>query len=386
MDADLAGISVSKYQESVTIDPDDLRVGSGSSNLQSGMQQSRSNASNAYGGFASSPDQYQVPSAPSEANTASIGTHTRRHMNTVHETHAPLNLLADTALASPPASVSQSRHTYSSGLSSNFEASPDKSMFSDDQKSTEGTSLTKAFKAFVKELGTASDDQKDSVLRALQEASEEPSDNIGDISQGSVLRRNPQSGQSSFYDGRHTVYGCAQSDGSDGRGDSTSEQEELRRGLAVIAKGLKEARSSKDRQKSKSPTREFRCEQQNCDKVFPRKCQLTLVSSLLSSIPVELTTCRKHLKRHTRPYACVFPACYKAFGSKVGAIECRMYSRTLLILIRMIGCVMSEEHITRRLSGSALCQTCPLGLGNVRSISKPRRKKTLKSISECDTI
>jgi hypothetical protein len=278
LEADLAGISVSKYPEQFTVDPDDLRVTTGSSNLQLVMQHNQSNAPNAYGRFAPGSVQYQVPPTPAESNTALPVTRARHHMNTVHETHAPLNLLADTALASPPTSVSQSRHAYSSGLSSTFAASPDKSISSDDQKSFESTRLAKALKAFVKELGTASDDQRDSVLRALQEASEEPSDAISNI-KGNMLRRTSQSAQHSFYDRRPEGFDCAPSDGLDGRGDSASEQEELRKGLAVIAKGFKEARSHKDRQKSKSPPRMFSCEHDNCDKVFPRKCQLTLVSS-----------------------------------------------------------------------------------------------------------
>lgn len=32
--------------------------------------------------------------------------------------------------------------------------------------------------------------------------------------------------------------------------------------------------------------------------------------------PLRLTTCRKHKKRHTRPYGCTFASCTKAFGSK----------------------------------------------------------------------
>jgi hypothetical protein len=278
MDSDLAGIGVSKYPEQqLTVHPDVLHVGSGSGIISLGMQPSQSNAPNAYSGFGPNPNQYQLHSTSTEASTVTRGTHTRRNMNAVQETHAPLNLLADTALASPPNSVSQSRHAYSSGLSSNFAASPDKSITSDDQKFTEGTRLANALKAFVKELGTASDDQKDSVLRALQEASEEPNDTIGDVSNGKILGRSPHSARSSSYNSRRNVWDCAPSDGPDGRGDSASEQEEFRKGLALIAKGMKQARGSRSDQKSKHPPRSFPCPQPSCDKEFPRKCQLTLV-------------------------------------------------------------------------------------------------------------
>ncbi|KAF5651182.1 Sex-determining transformer 1 [Fusarium sp. NRRL 52700] len=61
--------------------------------------------------------------------------------------------------------------------------------------------------------------------------------------------------------------------------------------------GLGEEASKLDAVSSKSQTHPHRCH--DCDKVFPRLCEL-----------------KKHQKRHSKPYGCTFVDCKKTFGSK----------------------------------------------------------------------
>ncbi|KAF5593571.1 Sex-determining transformer 1 [Fusarium pseudoanthophilum] len=61
--------------------------------------------------------------------------------------------------------------------------------------------------------------------------------------------------------------------------------------------GLGEEASKPDTVSSKNQTHPHKC--QECDKAFPRLCEL-----------------KKHQKRHSKPYGCTFADCKKTFGSK----------------------------------------------------------------------
>jgi hypothetical protein len=271
MDTDLAGISIPKYPDQFTIDPDELRPGSDLNNYRFGTQRNRPDNASAYGRFDHGPVQYHTPGPPVETNTTLRTTRTRHQTNQTSESRASLNILADTALASPPTSVPQSRHAYSSGLSSNFAASPEKSLNSDDQKSTESTRLSHLLKAFMKELGTATNDQKVSLFRAIHESSEESTNkHQSDDNEHFV---SPRTARNPSYENRINVYDS----GPDGKSDSASEQEELRKGIMLIMNGLKDTRSLRDRRKAKSPPGYNACSWKNCDKVFSQGCQLRSV-------------------------------------------------------------------------------------------------------------
>jgi hypothetical protein len=272
IDTDLAGISTSKYPDHFTIELDELRASSSSNDFRFGAQDSRPDNASAYSRFNPASVQYQVPVRPAEVYTMQRTTRTRYQTNSASEPRAPLNILADTALASPSTSGLRSRHAYSSGISSNSAASPEKSLTSDDQKSTGTTRLSNLLKAFMKEFGTATDDQRVSLFRAIQEASEESAN--GHQSDENMHLPSPHTARSPLSDGRTNAYDS----GADGKSDSASEQDELRKGLEMIINGLKDPQSFRDRRKAKNLAGSNTCTWPNCNKGFPQRCQLRLVN------------------------------------------------------------------------------------------------------------
>jgi hypothetical protein len=256
-------------------------MGSGPSNFQLGLHQVRPSAPVPYSGFTQASVQFHAaPTAPAECNANNLKmTRTRNHAKAADEKHAPLQMLADTAtaMASPPISIPQSRHEYSSEETSSSAASPDKSMTKEAREIARREHLTASIVALVEEIRTASDDSKRLVVQTLQEVAEKPSTTLGAFSASNLRRHSPQSVRSQSHEGRHNGYNSEPGDGHNSKDDSASERETVRMVASALLKGMTETRSAGDRQKSKGPNK-FPCPASGCTKSFPRECELRLVS------------------------------------------------------------------------------------------------------------
>lgn len=75
------------------------------------------------------------------------------------------------------------------------------------------------------------------------------------------------------------------------------------------------------RRRRAAPRRSGEYECPECPSRFARRCDLRYVNSqilpfLIFKLPNQRGLDRKHSMRHTKPYGCTFPGCYKDFGSK----------------------------------------------------------------------
>jgi hypothetical protein len=335
LESDLAGIDgTSKYPEGMTVRPDDLTRGVGfnaSRLLHDQRAKLSQNQQISFNEIGYGPASYQLSATRKHiGSTSPKSGYPRAHSNMNHVSQGSLNILAETALATPPTSVQHSGHVYSSEVSSAPATSPEKSLQSDGKKGFQSSQLLESLKSVAKELGIASEHDRERIILALRPVAQELGFGDGMKSKRFARQRGSSQANPGLLHSRPLamLYDSGQSDGPDGKTDSASEEEDVRKGLAFLASiganppnpedgyNRRSGGYLDDKLRAKS-SREVDCPY-NCGIVKKRQCDMKYVpTDKLKLVSLANLNSSKHIKRHTKPYACVYPECKKTFGSKV---------------------------------------------------------------------